>query len=83
MAEHHQIDRSEIERRLQLIGDALRLPNSEVQAAAANDEALIEFAERHNQSLEWIVRGNFGVMICALKDSAFRLCVDRKLEWDD
>jgi hypothetical protein len=56
--------------RLEFIADTLSLPYSEVEIAAANEEALIEFAERHNQSLDWIIRGNLGVMILQLARAA-------------
>jgi hypothetical protein len=53
--------------RLEFIADTLELPYSEVTTAAASEEALVEFADRHNQSLEWILLGNLAVMISELR----------------
>jgi hypothetical protein len=55
-------------KRLKLIGDVLKLRKSEVRRAASTDKALIEFAEKHNQSLDWILRDNPRLMILALKE---------------
>lgn len=44
--------------RVEVIADTLGLNYSEVDEALATEEALIEFAERHNQSLDWILIGD-------------------------
>lgn len=54
--------------RLEFIGDTLRLPYSEIARAAADEEALVDFAERHNQSLDWICRGSLKETIWTLKN---------------
>lgn len=49
--------------RIRVIGKVLRLSDAEVDAAMKTDAALISFANRHNQSLDWIVRGKAELMI--------------------
>ena len=61
--------KKEILARLNVIGEALGLDRAEIENAATSDEALIDFTERHNQSLEWIVRGNPKVMICSTSEA--------------
>jgi hypothetical protein len=63
-------DRKAIFARLEIIVKSLGLSYTEAEIAAKNDQALIDFCERHNQSMDWIVLGNPGVMISLLKDGA-------------
>jgi hypothetical protein len=63
-----KINRAEIPARLQLIGQTLKLSRSEVDKATRSDELLIEFADRHNQSLDWILRGDMRLMIWAMRE---------------
>jgi len=58
------IDRA-LRARLDIIAEALDLPPSEVMAALTSERALIEFAARYNQSLDWLMTGNLIPMIRA------------------
>ena len=51
-------DETAIEARVALIADVLRLSDRELQDALASWEGTVAFAERHNQSLDWICRGS-------------------------
>ena len=70
MAPLRKIDRTEIQARLQLIGQTLKLSRSEVDKATRSDARLIEFADRHNQSLDWILRGDMRLMIWTMKEES-------------
>lgn len=61
-----KVDWTAINARLELIGEILQLDESDIDKAKTTDEALIDFAEQHNQSLEWIIRGRLDTMICEL-----------------
>ena len=61
------IDRNAILARLEVVADVLELGYAEVIAASENDDALIDFAVRHNQSIDWLILGNVRPM---LKDRA-------------
>ena len=47
-----------IRRRLAQIGQALGLHPDEIERAAVDLDALIDFAWRHGQSMDWICLGN-------------------------
>ena len=55
--------RAGIRERLQQIGEALELPPAEIDRAASDMFVLIDFAQRHGQSLDWIVFGDPQPMI--------------------
>jgi hypothetical protein len=52
-----------IRARLNMIAVALELPSSEVKEAMKGLPALIDFANRHNQSLDYIIHGNIVPML--------------------
>lgn len=53
-----------IDARLEVIVDALRLPYSEYENAAnGGANGILSFAERHGQSLDWIVFGDVRSML--------------------
>jgi hypothetical protein len=49
--------------RLELIADALKLPDPEIAAALSSLQALTAFAKKHNQSLDWIIKGDVRSLI--------------------
>jgi hypothetical protein len=49
--------------RLQLIAEALDLPESEIDIAMASESGLFEFADRYGQNLDYIVRGDLMPML--------------------
>ena len=55
-----------IKRRLAQIGEVLELPADETARASTDLDALIKFAERYGQSLDWICLGDPRVMIARL-----------------
>lgn len=55
-----------IRRRVEIIADALRLTQNEIDRAMADDDSLIDFAIHYNQSLDWLFLGDPRGMICAL-----------------
>jgi uncharacterized tellurite resistance protein B-like protein len=62
------IDWKAVRRRLRLIRAALGLPAAEVEAVinaldTGNEANLVAFADRHGQSLDWIVRGDLVPML--------------------
>lgn len=62
------IDWKAVRRRLRLIRAALDLPPDYVEEVVASldrgdERQLIEFAERHGQSLEWIATGDLAPML--------------------
>jgi hypothetical protein len=59
------VDWNAVRARIEVVADALRLRDAEVDAAAADEEGLIAFARRHNQSLDWLVVGDVRTMIAA------------------
>lgn len=52
--------------RLQLIAEALDLPEWEIDLALASEAGLVEFAERYDQSLDYIVKGDLQPMLRTL-----------------
>lgn len=54
-----------VRRRLEIVADALRLPRYEIDRAMADDDVLVDFSIRYNQSLDWIVLGDLRGMICS------------------
>lgn len=52
------IDRNAVAARLEVIADALSLPDEDWLALAQDDERIIDFAARHGQSLDWIFQGD-------------------------
>ena len=49
--------------RVELIASALGISDAEVDAALIGDRNLIQFANRYNQSLDWIIDGDVRGMI--------------------
>lgn len=64
-----------IRARLQVIAGALDLPSSEVDEAMKSQPALIAFANRHNQSLDYIMLGNIVPMLRILSRTRELACV--------
>lgn len=58
-----KIDWAAVRARLHLIADALELPPAEIDAALKSDHAIIAFADRYNQSLDYMVCGDLKPMI--------------------
>jgi hypothetical protein len=52
------IDRNIVLARLEVIIDSLGLPELDPKAIAEDDERLIDFTGKHNQSLDWLVLGD-------------------------
>jgi hypothetical protein len=68
------IEREAINARLEVIMDALDLPCSEYESAAhGGANGILSFAERHGQSLDWIVFGDVRPML-------LRECKNRLME---
>jgi hypothetical protein len=58
------IERAALNARLEVIVDALGLPYSEYESAAnGGGNGILSFAERHGQSLDWIVFGDVRPML--------------------
>ena len=63
-----EIDWAAVRRRLRFIGSALELAPTEVEGVIAeltkgNEAKLFAFAQKHGQSLEWIVTGDLVPML--------------------
>ena len=58
------IDRNAVNARLEVIVDALDLPSFEYESATdGGGNGILSFAERHGQSLDWIVFGDVRPML--------------------
>lgn len=57
------VDWNKIRARVEVAADSLDIPDTEVEAACANDDGLLAFAARHNQSLDWLVLGDLRPML--------------------
>lgn len=57
------IDWNAIQARCEVIADALEPDYAEVETIRADETALIAFALRHHQSLDWIVAGDVWPML--------------------
>ena len=55
------LDRNAIAARIEFIASTYR---SRTGGISENDHALIAFARRHGQSLDWILDGNMRVYVC-------------------
>lgn len=53
-----RINRKALRARLDLVAAEYALPAGEVEKAKTNDDALIDLAQRHNLSLDWLVCGD-------------------------
>ena len=64
MPDPHSLDLAAIRSRVELIVEALELPADAVERAMSNPERnLIQFAVRHGQSLDWLLRGDVRGMV--------------------
>lgn len=53
-----EIDRNAICARLEVVADALDLPDTDWMAVAGDDNRLLDFAHEQKQSIDWIVLGD-------------------------
>jgi len=54
---------ADIIKRIRKIGKVLELPETEVEAACANDRATVEFVRKHHQNLDWVWDGRMDAII--------------------
>jgi hypothetical protein len=58
------IDLNAVNARIEVISDALDLPDSEIEQATRGEvKGILSFAERHGQSLDWIIMGDVRLML--------------------
>lgn len=56
-------NKREIVKRLEMVVDALGLMNAEIDIALDSEQDLIEFCQRYNQDLDWVIQGDAKSMI--------------------
>jgi hypothetical protein len=54
---------AQVQERIRLIGRALELPEAEVEAACADENEMLDFVRKYNQSLDWVWAGGMASII--------------------
>jgi hypothetical protein len=73
-----RLDRKAIHVRVDLVAHERGLPRSEILKAKSSDDALLNFALRHDLSIDWLILGDLRGLLRMVRWSASGLVVGEK-----